>query len=217
NVGDAKPSVYSLTRAAGAAQRVFSLMDSLPDIDINSGLLLDDRSFRGQIDIKGVEFTYQMRPDNKASCSERARAGQRRGVPVSCVECACLVTSQACAARAGGDIFLQVLKGLDLHIPGGSTCALVGRSGSGKTTLVHLLLRFYDPQAGRILVDGVPLTDINLRNLHRKTAIVAQDTQLFATSIYENITYGLEEAEYSEEDVYTAARQACAHDFISDF
>ncbi|CAN0403182.1 unnamed protein product, partial [Hapterophycus canaliculatus] len=77
---------------------------------------------------------------------------------------------------------IQVLKGLDLHIPAGSTCALVGRSGSGKTTLVHLLLRFYDPWAGRILVDGVPLTDVNLRNLHRKTAIVAQDTQLFATT-----------------------------------
>ncbi|CAM9638358.1 unnamed protein product, partial [Hapterophycus canaliculatus] len=57
--------ISSLTRAAGAAQRVFSLMDSLPDIDINSGVLLDDRTFRGQIDIEGVEFTYQMRPDNK--------------------------------------------------------------------------------------------------------------------------------------------------------
>lgn len=56
---------HSLTRAAGAAQRVFSLMDSLPDIDIDSGLPLDDRRFRGEIAIKGVEFTYQMRPDNK--------------------------------------------------------------------------------------------------------------------------------------------------------
>eukprot|EP00903_Cladosiphon_okamuranus_P007815 g7561.t1 len=167
--------VSSLTRAAGAAQRVFSLMDSLPDIDIDSGVRIDDCSFRGEISIQGVEFTYQMRPDN------------------------------------------QVLKGVDLHIPAGTTCALVGRSGSGKTTLVHMLLRFYDPRGGRILVDGVPLTDLNLRSLHRKTAIVAQDTQLFATSIYENITYGLEEGEFTEEDVYTAARQACAHDFIIGF
>ncbi|CAB1110551.1 ABC [Ectocarpus sp. CCAP 1310/34] len=167
--------ISSLTRAAGAAQRVFSLMDSLPDIDIDSGLPLDDLRFRGEIAIKGVEFTYQMRPDNK------------------------------------------VLKGVDLHIPAGSTCALVGRSGSGKTTLVHLLLRFYDPRAGQILVDGVPLTDLNLRELHRKTAIVAQDTQLFATSIYDNITYGLEEGEFTKEEVYAAAKQACAHDFISDF
>ncbi|CAN0479814.1 unnamed protein product, partial [Ectocarpus sp. 12 AP-2014] len=57
--------ISSLTRAAGAAQRVFSLMDSLPDIDIDSGLPLDDLRFRGEIVIKGVEFTYQMRPDNK--------------------------------------------------------------------------------------------------------------------------------------------------------
>eukprot|EP00903_Cladosiphon_okamuranus_P007814 g7560.t1 len=167
--------VSSLTRAAGAAQRVFSLMDSLPDIDIDSGVRIDDCRFRGEISIQGVEFTYQMRPDN------------------------------------------QVLKGVDLHIPAGTTCALVGRSGSGKTTLVHMLLRFYDPRGGCILIDGVPLTDLNLRSLHRKTAIVAQDTQLFATSIYENITYGLEEGEFTEEDVYTAAKQACAHDFIIDF
>ncbi|CAN0497770.1 unnamed protein product, partial [Laminaria digitata] len=75
----------------------------------------------------------------------------------------------------------------------------------------------FRPQAGRILIDGVPLTDIHLRSLHRKTAIVAQDTQLFATSIYDNITYGLEEGEFTEEDVYTAAKQACAHEFISGF
>ncbi|CAN0033345.1 unnamed protein product, partial [Laminaria digitata] len=57
--------VSSLTRAAGAAQRVFSLMDSLPDIDIDRGIVLDDRSFRGEMTVQGVEFTYQMRPDNQ--------------------------------------------------------------------------------------------------------------------------------------------------------
>lgn len=55
----------SLTRAAGAAQRVFSLMDSLPDIDIDHGIVLDERNFRGEMTIQGVEFTYQMRPDNQ--------------------------------------------------------------------------------------------------------------------------------------------------------
>ena len=60
-----------------------------------------------------------------------------------------------------------VIKGLSLDIPAGSTCALVGRSGAGKSTLVHLLLRFYDPGAGRLLLDGVPLPEWNLRSLHR--------------------------------------------------
>lgn len=60
-------AVSSLTRAAGAAQRVLSLMDSMPDIDIDSGLVIDDKDFRGEIGIQGVEFTYQMRPDNQVS------------------------------------------------------------------------------------------------------------------------------------------------------
>jgi subfamily B ATP-binding cassette protein MsbA len=81
------------------------------------------------------------------------------------------------------------LKDLDLHIKAGTTCALVGKSGGGKSTLVHLLMRFYDPPGGRILLDGIPYKDLNLRTLHRQMAIVAQDTQLFAGTIEENITY----------------------------
>jgi len=98
-----------------------------------------------------------------------------------------------------------VLKNLDLVIPRGSVCALVGRSGGGKSTLVHLLMRFYDPQQGHILLDGVPLQELNLRSLHEKMAIVAQDTQLFSGTIEENIIYGSEmflqmvEAEHNEE------------------
>jgi ABC-type multidrug transport system fused ATPase/permease subunit len=85
----------------------------------------------------------------------------------------------------------KVLKDLDLHIKAGTTCALVGKSGGGKSTLVHLLMRFYDPKGGRILLDGVPFTDLNLRTLHKNMAIVAQDTQLFAGTIEENICYGM--------------------------
>ena len=65
----------SLTRAAGAAQRVFSLMDSLPDIDINRGIVLDDNKFQGEMTIQGLEFTYQMRPDNQARQCQRPTLG----------------------------------------------------------------------------------------------------------------------------------------------
>ena len=79
----------SLTRAAGAAQRVFSLMDSVPDIDINRGIVVDDRTFRGEMTIQGVEFTYQMRPDNQVrfkSLSDGSFvAGERRKKKVSLV------------------------------------------------------------------------------------------------------------------------------------
>jgi ABC-type transport system involved in Fe-S cluster assembly fused permease/ATPase subunit len=93
----------------------------------------------------------------------------------------------------------------------------VGKSGSGKSTMLSLLLRFYDPQQGRILIDGEPLTDIQLRSFHDQTAIVAQDTQLFGCSIYDNITYGLDEDSYTYDDVIAVAKKACAHEFITAF
>jgi ABC-type multidrug transport system fused ATPase/permease subunit len=161
----------SFTRAAGAAQRVISLMDNLPDIDPTCGTLVTE--VRGEIKLEDVSFHYQMRPDNK------------------------------------------VLKGLSLTVEPGTTCALVGKSGGGKSTLVHLLMRFYDPSSGRILLDGVPLTELNLRSLHQKMALVAQDTQLFAASIRENIVYGLEDV--NDEQVFEAARLANAHEFILGF
>jgi len=104
-----------------------------------------------------------------------------------------------------------------LEIPGGSTCALVGRSGSGKSTLVHLMLRFYDPSSGTISLDGTPLPEWSLKSVHRRMALVAQDTQLFANSILENLTYGLEPGSFTMEDVEDAARKACALDFIKAF
>ena len=65
--------------------------------------------------------------------------------------------------------------------------AFVGKSGGGKSTLIHLLMRFYDPTAGQITLDGLRLSDINLRSLHMNTGLVAQDTQLFGKNIEENI------------------------------
>ena len=109
-----------------------------------------------------------------------------------------------------------VLQGFSLHIPAQTTCALVGPSGGGKSTACHLLLRLYDPRAGRITVDGISLRDLDLAWMHRHTGVVAQDTQLFAASIEDNIRYGCPFS-VSHEQVVEAAKAAHAHEFISSF
>ena len=91
-----------------------------------------------------------------------------------------------------------VLKGLSLHCPANQVTAIVGPSGSGKSTLLHLLLRFYDPVEGCIRVDGVDLRDYALRSVHGRMAVVAQDTQLFDTTILDNILYGLPDERKAE-------------------
>jgi ABC-type multidrug transport system fused ATPase/permease subunit len=109
----------------------------------------------------------------------------------------------------------EVLKGVELTMPAGSTTALVGKSGGGKSTTIHLLLRFYDPTQGEILVDGVNMRDLNATEFRRRVGFVAQETQLFATSIEENLAYGLGR-KYTREELVTACRRANAHQFISE-
>ena len=77
----------------------------------------------------------------------------------------------------------KVLTGLNLRIKPGTVCALVGRSGGGKSTIIQLLMRFYDPKAGRILLDGEDFKNLNLKWLHDCMGLVAQDAQLFAATV----------------------------------
>ncbi|WDG93895.1 ABC transporter transmembrane domain-containing protein [Pseudomonas chlororaphis] len=102
--------------------------------------------------------------------------------------------------------------GLSLTIHEGETLALVGPSGAGKSTIYDLLLRFYDPEQGRILLDGVPLTQLDPQDVRRCFALVSQSPALFFGSIEENIRYGKPSA--TSEQVREAARIAYAHDFI---
>jgi ATP-binding cassette subfamily C protein CydCD len=106
----------------------------------------------------------------------------------------------------------QALRDVSFSIEAGQTVALVGRSGAGKTTAAHLLMRFWDPQSGRIVLGGHDLREFGLDDLRRRIAIVAQDTYLFNTSLRENIALGRPDA--SEEQIIHAARLANAHDFI---
>ena len=106
----------------------------------------------------------------------------------------------------------QVLSHLNIRIPAGSTCALVGPSGGGKTTICSLLPRFYDVDAGSILVDGQDVRDLKLRSLREAIGIVQQDVYIFAGTIRENIAYGKKTA--TQEEIEAAAKSANIHDFI---
>jgi ATP-binding cassette subfamily B protein len=106
-----------------------------------------------------------------------------------------------------------VLDSINLTIKPNTTIALVGPTGAGKTTMINLLYRFYDPQKGRILVDGHDLLDVDPRSLRRQMAVVLQDPFLFSGTVKENIRYGNPEA--SEDEVEAVARAVGAHNFIT--
>ncbi|MDW0359533.1 ABC transporter ATP-binding protein [Vreelandella venusta] len=104
------------------------------------------------------------------------------------------------------------VNGVDLHVPAGNTLALVGATGSGKSTLIKLLLRFYDPASGRVLVDGQPITQVSMHSLRQAIGLVSQDVYLFEGSIRDNIAYGKPDA--SEAAIIDAAKTAEAWSFI---
>jgi ATP-binding cassette subfamily B protein len=126
-------------------------------------------------------------------------------------------------SRAGGAIALrnvcfaypnapQVLHDISFEIAAGDRVGIMGATGAGKSTLVSLLMRFYDPTVGRVLVDGVDIREYRLADLRNQFAIVLQEPVLFSTSIAENIAYGRPSA--SDDEIANAARLANAHEFI---
>ncbi len=106
----------------------------------------------------------------------------------------------------------KVLDDVSLRVRPGETIAVLGPTGSGKSSLVQLIPRFYDPQAGRILIDGYDIRDVTLQSLRRQIGIVTQDTFLFNASIRDNIAYGRPHA--SQQEIEAAAKAAHIHDFI---
>ena len=112
----------------------------------------------------------------------------------------------------GYDPGREILAGLDIDIPAGTSCAIVGPSGAGKSTIARLLYRFYDPTSGRILIDGQDVAGVTQKSLRAAIGIVPQDTVLFNDSIGYNIGYG--RADASEAEIEDAARGAAIDQFI---
>ena len=108
-----------------------------------------------------------------------------------------------------------VLQNINMTLQQGKMTAIVGSSGSGKTTMTNLLQRFYDPTAGSITIDGVPIQEASLTSLREQIVVVAQDIQLFSGTLKENIAYGNSEA--TDEQIIAAAKAANAHGFITAF
>jgi subfamily B ATP-binding cassette protein MsbA len=108
----------------------------------------------------------------------------------------------------------NILEGINLNIKPGEKVALVGKSGGGKTTLINLLPRFYEIEHGQILLDGINIKDLKLRNLRSQYSLVSQDTILFNDTILNNIAYGALDRSVNKEEVKKAAIAANAWEFI---
>jgi ATP-binding cassette subfamily B protein len=105
------------------------------------------------------------------------------------------------------------LRGVELDVPPGTTTAIVGETGSGKTTLGYLVARLYDPQQGRVTIDGVDIRDATLQSLAQTVGVVSQETYLFHASVRENLRFARPDAR--DEEIEAAARTARIHDLIA--
>lgn len=161
-------NVYgNIQRAVAAADRVFEVLDTLPEVqDAPDAKPLPP--VKGRVTFEDVTFEY------------------RNGEPA--------------------------LRNMSIDVAPGQVLAIVGPSGAGKSTIANLIPRFYDPQAGRICIDGVDIRDVTVASLREQLAMVPQDTILFSASIYENILYGRLDA--TREEVMAAAQASNAHNFI---
>jgi ATP-binding cassette subfamily B protein len=114
---------------------------------------------------------------------------------------------------AGGEAPRPILKNISFTVQPGKKLALVGQTGSGKSTVIKLLLRFYEPTSGEILIDGKPIGNYDIQSLHKRIGLVLQDNVLFNTSIAENIRYGSFDA--SENQISDAAQRASLQPFLA--
>ena len=185
---------YNILQAAMAAcERIFKLLDTKPEIVSPAHPVAGDGSNR--IEFRHVWFTYQ-----KLSDAQKAE-----------VEAA--ATSDSPAVRLANIPDIEwILKDVSFVVEPGQTVAIVGHTGSGKTTLTSLMMRFYDINAGEILLDGVEIRRQDLNGLRKHFAVVLQDPFLFAGTIADNIRFG--NAEISDEDLRRAARDVNVLDFI---
>lgn len=178
-----------------SVDRIFELMAIQPTVVEKPGAV-DLPPVTGKVEYRNVTFAYPSINSPTPAFPEDAKE----------------VVQPLSKQGQGGS---PVLQNLSLLAHSGEMIALVGASGAGKTTLVNLLPRFYDTQAGEILIDGINIQDVTLRSLRRQIGIVPQETILFSGTIAQNIAFG--QAQFDLKDVQVAAEIANAHQFITQF
>jgi ATP-binding cassette subfamily B protein len=173
-----------------ALDKIFDLLDTAPDM-VDAPGAVDPGTLRGEIEMEGVWFSYADDAEFPVSSAMRNETGTHPG---------------------GGGVD-WALRGVDLHVPPGQTLALVGATGAGKSTFAKLVARFYDPQQGRVLVDGHDLKGVRQQALRRQLGIVPQEGFLFSGTVRENIAFGRPEA--TLEEIEDAAAAVGATEFIA--
>jgi len=173
-----------------ALDKIFDLLDTAPDMT-DAPDATDPGTLRGEIAMEGVWFSYA---DNADFALSRDMRDKTRSHP-------------------DGEGVAWAMKDVDLHVAPGQTLALVGSTGAGKSTFAKLVARFYDPQKGRVLVDGHDLRGMRQQALRGQLGIVPQEGFLFSGSVRENIAFGRPEA--SLEEIEDAAAAVGATEFIA--
>jgi ATP-binding cassette, subfamily B, bacterial len=183
-----------------ALDKIFDLLDTEPDMVDKPGAL-DPGTLRGEIEMDGVWFSYGLdktaglkRSSGLIERDARARDSATRDM------------------REEEDDAAWALEDVSIHVPAGQTLALVGETGAGKSTFAKLVSRFYDPQKGKVLVDGNDLRDLSSTCLRSQLGIVPQEGFLFSGTVRENIAFGRPDA--SDEEIEAAADAIGAGDFI---
>jgi ATP-binding cassette subfamily B protein len=173
-----------------ALDKIFDLLDTAPDM-VDAEDAIDLGTIRGEIEMQNVWFSYA---DDAEFALSLAMRDKTRSQPVD-------------------ESVDWAMEDIDLHVPPGQTLALVGTTGAGKSTFAKLVARFYDPQKGKVLVDGHDLRGVRQQALRRQLGIVPQEGFLFSGSVRENIAFGRPEA--SLEEIEDAAAAVGATEFIA--
>ncbi len=176
--------------ATAALDKILGVLDERPDVVDRPGARELAR-IEGQVRFEGVRFAYgRPAPPAAARSSGRASAASPATLPAP----------------------VEVLHGIDLDVPAGTTVALVGHTGAGKSTIAKLIARFYEPTHGRIAIDGVDLNEVTQASLRAQLGVVPQEGFLFAGTVAENIAFGRPGAR--PEEIVRAARTVGAHEFV---